>query len=447
MVSRLTGSAVSLVLLALVSGVAGAAPSVYPRFGRSESYPAGGMNALAIGDLNGDGRADVAVANDYRNSATVLLNRGSGRFGRGRDYGAGYAPYGIAIGDVNGDGSADLVVVNYGDTASVLLNTGNGTFEPSAEYPTGDGPWQPAIADLNGDGKADLAIADSGPDAVSVLLNKGDGTFRPKVDYATGAGPISIVAADLNGDGKVDLATANVAGDTVSILLGNGDGTFEPRHDLATGDGPYSIAVGDVNGDARPDLATADYGSIGSGGGGDTASVLINRGGGSFSAPVAYPTGSSPVGVALSDVNGDGRRDLVVAADDGTITTRLNAGDGTFKARRDDDTGSGPSTLAVGDVDGDGKPDLVSNLNDVVMVWLNATGRCRVPAVRRWRLPAAEREIRAAGCRVGAIRSRSSTRIAAGRVISLRPAPGKVPAAFRARVAVVFSRGHGQRRG
>jgi hypothetical protein len=440
-VTRLAGFAVSLVLAAFATGVAtGSAPRVYPRFGGSEAYPVGGVLAVAIGDLNGDGRQDVAVADDGRNAATVLLNAGGGRFRRPRSYGAGHVPYGIAIGDLNGDGHADLVVVNYGNTASVLLNTGNGTFEPSVEYPSGENPWGVAISDLNGDGKPDLAIADAAPDTVSVLLNNGDGTFRSGVAYGTGAGPISIVAVDLNGDGKPDLATANVLTDTVSVLLGNGDGTFQPRRDLAAGDAPYSLAAGDVNGDGRPDLATADYGDFEGGGGGNTASVLLNRGGGSFSAPVEYPTDLNPVGVALADVNGDGPLDLVVADDGGTITTRLNAGDGTFKARRDDLTGSAPRTLAVGDLNGDGKPDLVSNLNNIVLVWLNATGRCRVPPVRRWRLAAAEREIRASGCSVGRVRSRASRTIAAGRVVSVRP-DGGIVLALRAPVAVVISRG------
>ena len=393
-----------------------------PSFARPVYYGVGAFpTSVAIGDLNGDGKPDLAVANTASDTMSVLLNKGRGRFERSRFDRTGAGPYRLAIGDLNGDGKPDVAVANYGPrTVSVLMGRGNGSFRPKVDYGVGGDPWQVAIGDLNGDGKPDLAVANSYDDTASVLLNKGDGTFEPKVDYQTGSAPVSVAIADLNGDGKPDLATTNTFGNTVSVLLSRGDGTFEGKLDYQTGGGPYDLAIGDVNGDGKLDLATANYDDDY----GDTASVLLNRGDGSFAPKVDYRAVSAPTGVALTDLNGDGRLDLVVAAgDDEAITARLNGGNGTFGARWDYSVGS-PTSIAAGDLNGDGRPDLVTT-NDLipssVTVLRNAFGLCKVPAVRGKRLRTAEQLIALANCSNGKIRHAYSKTVKRGRVISEKP--------------------------
>ena len=117
------------------------------------------------------------------------------------------------------------------------------------------------VADLNGDGKPDLAVANGYPaHDTSVMLARGGG-FGPAHTYPTGFAPHSIVATDLNGDGIPDLAVGNVGDSTVSILLGRGDGTVVRKLDLPTGSTATNntIAVADMNGDGRPDLVTANF--------------------------------------------------------------------------------------------------------------------------------------------------------------------------------------------
>ena len=138
--------------------------------------------------------------------------------------------FSLALGDLNGDGKPDLAAVNVDvNTVSVLLGNGDGTFGPKSDYGTGSYPHSVAIGDLNGDGKPDLATANTVSFTVSVLLGNGDGTFGPKNDYGTGSNPYSVAIGDLNGDGKPDLAVANENSSTVSVLLGNGDGAFGPK--------------------------------------------------------------------------------------------------------------------------------------------------------------------------------------------------------------------------
>ena len=226
---------------------------------------------MVVGDVNGDGRPDLAVANFTSNNVSVLLGNGDGTFQPARSYGAGTNPNSVAVGDVNGDGRPDLAVANAsGNTVSVLLGNGDGTFQPARSYGAGTNPQSVAVGDFNGDGRPDLAVANYYSNDVLVLLGNGDGTFQPVMSFDAGTNPISVAVGDINGDGRPDLAVANANSNNVSVLLGNGDGTFQPARTFGVGNNPFSVAVGDVNGDGRPDLAVANANS-------NNVSVLINN--------------------------------------------------------------------------------------------------------------------------------------------------------------------------
>ncbi len=264
----------------------------------------GGFN-VAVGDFNGDGKADLVVANSLRNNVGVLLGNGDGTFQAAVNYGAGITPESVAVGDFNGDGRADLVVANsMGGNVSVLLGNGDGTFQAAVNYGGGTQPSSVAVGDFNGDGKPDLVVGNHSN--VSVLLGNGDGTFQPAVNYGAGTTPASVAVGDFNGDGKADLVVANIDGSNVSVLLGNGDGTFRAPTNYGVGAYPFSVAIGDFSGDGKPDLVVASHGTY-------TASVLLGNGDGTFQAAVNYGVGSIPESVTVGDFNGDGRADIVVA--------------------------------------------------------------------------------------------------------------------------------------
>jgi hypothetical protein len=161
----------------------------------------------------------------------------------------------VAVGDFNGDGIQDLAVANWGsNTVSVLLGNGDGTFQAARNFAAGSHPSSVAVGDFNGDGIQDLAVAESG--GVSVLLGNGDGTFEAAHSFAAG-GPDSVLVGDFNRDGIQDLAVVSPFG--VRVLLGNGDGTFQTTHvSYVAGSDPLAVAVGEFNGDGWPDLAVAN---------------------------------------------------------------------------------------------------------------------------------------------------------------------------------------------
>jgi hypothetical protein len=143
-------------------------------------------------------------------------------------------------------------------------------------YPVGTSPQAIALADVDGDGHLDLITANRDSNDISVLLGRGDGTFHSQMRFATGIYPDALATADLNGDGHLDLVTANY-GETntndVSVLLGRGDGTFLNQVSYPVGDSPVAVAITDVNGDGRPDLIAANYTS-------SDVSVLLGQGSG-----------------------------------------------------------------------------------------------------------------------------------------------------------------------
>jgi uncharacterized protein (UPF0548 family) len=309
---------------------------------------------VAVGDFNGDGIPDLAVANYGDNNVRVRLGNGDGTFQAGRNFRTGSNPRSVAVGDFNGDGILDLVVANESaeqqGTVSVLLGNGDGTFQAARNFFVGLGPSSVAVGDFNSDGRLDLVVANQDSDTVSVLLGNGDGTFQAARNRAAGRGPYSVVVVDVNGDGKPDLAVANRYSDNVSVLVGNGDGTFQAARNFPAGRSPRSVAVGDFNGDSIPDLAVANGLS-------DDVSVLLGNGDGTFQAARNFAAGMFPESVAVGDVNGDGLLDLVVTS--GTVRVLLGNGDGTFQTTHVSYVaGSFPISVAIEDFNGDARPDL-----------------------------------------------------------------------------------------
>jgi len=340
-------------------------------FAAKADYATGtGPFSVSSADLNGDGYADLIVANYSGNTVSVLTGKGDGTFDSKVDYATGSFPNSVTIADVNKDGKADLVVANYfSNTASVLTGKGDGTFDSKVDYATGSFPNSVTIADVNKDGKADLIVSNGDDNTVSVLTGKGDGTFDSKVDYATGSLPQSVTSADVNGDGNIDLIVANQNSHTVSVLTGKGDGTFNTMTVYATGISPISVRSADVTGDGKTDLMVANYS-------GNSVSVLIGKEDGTFYPKVDYATGAYPQSVTSADVNGDGNTDLIVAnSGGGTVSVLTGNGDGTFTAKSDYATGAGAIFVTSADVNGDGKADLiVANYSDkTVSLLLNTT--------------------------------------------------------------------------
>ena len=338
-----------------------------------------GTFAMALGDFNNDGKVDVAVANaDSSNTLSILLGNSNGTFtAASSSPSTGATPHGVAVGDFNGDGKADLVVANaQSTTVTILLGNGDGTFTAAANPPSpGTGQASVAVADFNGDGKADFVITTA--TSVQTFLGNGNGTFTAAASPAYGRGGWGIVVGDFNGDGKADAAFAinpnnNTDGLFAVILSGKGDGTFSLASIVGTGTDPYSLAVADFNGDGIADLAVVNlFGNTGG-----TVKILLGNGDGTFAPMPALIPGSLPLAIATADFNGDGKPDLAVTnSSDGTLSIFLGKGDGTFTTVTPLTAGGQPNFVAAGDFNGDGRADLlVSNTtNGRVSVLLATT--------------------------------------------------------------------------
>jgi len=263
--------------------------------------------AIAVADVNADGLADLIVANQGSNNISVLLgNRGGGfspasgsPFPAGVPDAYGYLPDAVAVGDFNGDGKLDLAIANLANRMVWLLfGDGTGGFKPPPyPYYAGSGPDAMVAADFNGDGNTDLAVANGGDGTIQVLPGNGAGGFGLPNRDMFGLGIPAIVAGDFNGDGYADLALSDPTGGQVWILLGGSDGVPKYKSSFAAVNAT-SIAVADFNVDGKADLAFTNSTGV---------TVMLGDGTGVFN-PVSgspFPAGSHPSSVAVSDFNGD----------------------------------------------------------------------------------------------------------------------------------------------
>jgi hypothetical protein len=440
--------------LALGAAARSAAPTS-PSFGLTYDIDTGrGCYAFALGDLNRDKRPDLVYGcyDDGESVAgSIFFNRGNGDFAYSGDYlefdeTHAYLVTSLALGDLNGDGTADLVVGYDGLTGSlsVLLNRGNGTFLPQVDYRTGGPADSVAVGDVDGDGDADVVIARN--NAVTVLINRGDGSLLQPVRYAVGRGGYwggrTLALEDVTGDGAVDAVTPNDKDGTVSVLVNRGDGTFT-RRNYATEPHPNSVAIGDLNADGQADVVTAgsrradaDF----------AASVLFNRGNGRLGPRRDYRGIANSV--AIGDLNGDELPDLAGTGVLG-VSVLFNDGHGRFGSKLDYHPGTGDENaeLKLADFDADGRLDLAS-ANDTQLhndqptdlaVALNTPGLCNVQFVRGSKPAAARRKLARVNCRVGRLR-RIHSRMRAGLVLGTKPRFGGEYRGGK-RVDLIVSRG------
>jgi len=327
-----------------------------------------GAMAVAIGQLIKGDDGDVVMGT--QNGAYVYINNGDGTFQTPVLYGPSWIDS-IVITDVNGDKNNDLVVSSYSSAAVwVMLGNGKGAFNAGSSFATDGYPNNVVVADFNGDKKLDFAVSNNDAQWVTVGLGNGDGTFRSSESYGYtwSAATNAIATADLNGDGNLDIVQGGGGtGVGITVMLGSSHGVFGAPDSIAVGCGVANhsgvnyIALGDVNGDGKVDVVATMI-NAGSGCENNEIAVLEGLGNGKFKAPVYYPTGSTvqSVSIQLADFRSDGRLDIVVSNLDGSISVLLNGGTGVYGAATviPGAGGTEGENIVIGDFNNDGKPDI-----------------------------------------------------------------------------------------
>ena len=406
-VRSLTIVALVLGLAALAVGAVGAhaSPGALGQpdplsFGAAQNVALGHYTgAMIAGKFNGGPRADLAISNNTpahaRSGTLTIVRDADGHFHLVRTVAVRPFTGPIATADLNGDGKLDLVVgtpssmVHSAPSLSVLLGVGNGTFRSPHVFDLGHDPGTLVLADVNGDHRVDVLIASD--KWIVVLLGRGDGTLGPRHSYLIdaalrhGDGRVgSFAVSDVNGDGKPDVVVGGVRGvnvptGTINVLLGNGRGAFGAAATTTTGELlPGGLAIADLNRDGKRDLVVNDMDDTPDYGGGPEVAVIavsLGNGDGTFTQTHKYDLSELGSGaLSLRDMDGDGIRDAVVVLNSG-FDVLQGDGAGGFEApvAFAHTHWTGDANLAVADYNGDGKLDVAVNDLKTLSVFLNTT--------------------------------------------------------------------------
>ncbi|WP_353483972.1 PKD-like domain-containing protein [Haliscomenobacter sp.] len=334
-------------------------------------------NGIASGDLNGDGKVDLIISNSISSSVNVYRNTSSGStisFAKRVDLTTLSGLTGVAVDDLDGDGKLDIAATNLSSNKiSIFRNTTSGSelsFAAKVDSSSGSTTQAIAIGDLDGDGKPEIAVVNSSGHTVSVLRNTssvGTLSFAARVTFPTDLQPYSIAIGDVDGDGKFDLVSCNANGGNISVLRNTnttiGTLSFAAKVDFAAGGFPFWAKLGDMDGDDKLDVVVVDQGA-------NKVSVLRNTSSSgipSFATKVDFTAGTTPRRVSLADLDGDGKPEMVVSNLDAYTLSifKNNSTSGTlsFDNKVDFTTGSGAVNLGplesnLGDLNGDGKPEI-----------------------------------------------------------------------------------------
>lgn len=350
-----------------------------------------------VADFDLDGRPDVAAAIQNTDSVSVFLNdtplgATSPSFPRTASFATGNQPEALATADFNRDGRSDLAVTaSLGDSVSLVRNTSVAgaapAFASAGTLGTGDVPRGVAAADFNGDGAPDLAVASNTTSAVQVFANATavgatSFTFGAPLSLTTGTGPVDVAAGDLDGDGRIDLVVSNGGAGANSVTVfrnvhvdGSAVLAFDAGTAFTTVNQPGRVEIGDVNDDGLPDLVATSRT-------GDTISILVRLPGAAiaFASRVNIGGGNGADGLAIVDLNNDGKGEIVVAArDENSLRLYANAtypgGSPDFVVQGVTSFGTGMRDVVAADFNGDGRADLIGVASgaDKLFVRFNTT--------------------------------------------------------------------------